>query len=223
MMPDQDPKRQVEQAYDHIAWDYFSTRATDAASILGTLIVLASDLPDDAKALDLGCGAGVPSTKFLAARFDTTGVDISEGQLELARRFAPGASYIKSDMTELEFPPASFDAIVAFYSIIHVPREEQPTLVRNIYSWLKQGGWFLATWPLTEWEGTEDDWQGWGSTMWWSHYGKEQNLEMLRHAGFSIESAEEQVNGGGENWLWVLATKGERARKSDDARIELIR
>ncbi|MEA2576202.1 MAG: hypothetical protein QOH93_3500 [Chloroflexia bacterium] len=198
-------KLEVEQGYDQMAWGYLSTKAKDAAQVLSTLIVLTTDLPDGAKVLDLGCGAGVPSTQFLSRRFDVTGVDVSAHQLELARNYAPGATFIKSDMTALSFPEATFDLIVAFYSIIHVPREEQPALVSNIHSWLKPGGRFLATWPLTEWEGEEKDWQGWGAAMWWSHFGGVDNLNMLREAGFMIESVEEHVDE--EDWLWVVATK----------------
>lgn len=43
--------------------------------------------------------------------------------------------------------------------------------------------------------------------MWWSHYGAEQNLALLRAVGFAIELAEERSEGA-ETWLWVLARKG---------------
>jgi SAM-dependent methyltransferase len=200
-----DRKLLVEQGYDQMAWGYLNTKAKDAADVLSTLILLTADMPDGAKVLDLGCGAGVPSTQFLSQRFDVTGVDVSAQQLELARNYAPNAHFIKSDMTTLSFPEATFDLVVAFYSIIHVPREEQPALVRNIYNWLKPGGRFLATWPLVEWEGEEKDWEGWGGTMWWSHFGGVDNLRMLREAGFMLELVEEHV--GEEDWLWVTARK----------------
>lgn len=199
------PKRLVEQGYDKMAWGYLSSKAGDAAQVLSTLILLTADMPDGAKVLDLGCGAGVPSTQFLSQRFDVTGVDISAQQLELARTYAPNARFIKSDMTTLSFAEATFELVVAFYAIIHVPREEQLTLVTNIYSWLAPGGRFLATWPLTEWEGEEQDWEGWGGTMWWSHFGREENLRMLHEAGFIVESEEERR--GEEAWLWVVARK----------------
>ena len=57
-------------------------------------------------------------------------------------------------MTTLDFKPETFDAVVSFYSIIHVPREEHLALIDKIALWLKPGGSFLATWPLTAWEGT---------------------------------------------------------------------
>ena len=61
----------------------------------------------------------------------------------------------------LERIGAAFDAVVACYSIIHVPRGEQPELVRRIHRWLKPGGRFLANWALGAWEGKEENWEGW--------------------------------------------------------------
>ena len=47
-------------------------------------------------------------------------------------------------MTEASFRDASFDAVVAFYSIIHVPRDEQPGLLRRVAGWLRPGGRFVG-------------------------------------------------------------------------------
>jgi 2-polyprenyl-3-methyl-5-hydroxy-6-metoxy-1,4-benzoquinol methylase len=47
-------------------------------------------------------------------------------------------------MMALEFRPAMFDAVVAFYSLIHLPRVEQEILLQRISTWLRPGGWFLA-------------------------------------------------------------------------------
>ena len=40
------------------------------------------------------------------------------------------------DMTSLNFPRGSFDAVVAFYSVIHLPRDEQRQLLKQIAEWL---------------------------------------------------------------------------------------
>ena len=205
-----DPKQLVEQGYDHMAERYLQSKDADDAATLAALEELARSLPPGAAVLDLGCGPGVPVTRWLAGRgYAVTGVDISARQLELARQQAPGATFVKADMTALDFPPGTFDAVVAFYSIVHVPRGEQPALLRRIHGWLKPGGPFLATWATSSWEGSESDWEGWGAPMWWSHYGQDDNLDMLRAAGFNITSAEVRTHtfaGGEETWLWALAT-----------------
>ncbi|HEY8598864.1 MAG TPA: methyltransferase domain-containing protein [Thermomicrobiales bacterium] len=201
-----DHKRLVEQGYDRIAERYLASKGALGAETRVLLEALTSDLATDAAVLDLGCGAGVPVTRWLAERFAVTGVDLSARQLALAREVVPGATFVQADMAAIDFPPASFAAVVSLYAIIHLPREEQPELLARIARWLAPGGRFLATWPLTAWEGEDRDWNGWGAPMWWSHHGAEENLTLLRDAGFSIERAETRT-GGDETWLWVLARR----------------
>lgn len=201
-----DPKKVVEQGYDRVAEGYLASKDPADPTTLDALGKLAASIPVGGAVLDLGCGAGVPVTQWLAEHgYDVTGVDISERQLELARQRIPNAGFVQSDMASLDFPPGTFDAVVAFYSIIHVPREEHEDLLSRICEWLKPGGRFLATWPLTGWEGQEENWQGWGGTVWWSHYGRDEYLAMIPAAGFIIEWADEHH--GGESWLWVMARR----------------
>jgi SAM-dependent methyltransferase len=203
----------VEEGYDRIAESYLGTKEPEDPTTFEALEELTSGLPPGAPILDLGCGAGVPVTRWLADHgFAVTGVDFSARQLELARRLVPAANLVKADMTEVDFPPGSFDAAVAFYSIIHVPRTEHPALLGKIHRWLRPGGAFLATWALGAWEGEEEDWEGWGAPMRWSHYGEGDNLRMLREAGFEVASAEALTGKGTgdseETWLWILARRG---------------
>jgi SAM-dependent methyltransferase len=192
-----------------MAGSYLASKNRDdeVMVIIPQLERLGSLLPDKAQVLDLGCGAGIPATHWLAQRFVVTGVDVSASQLALAQKYTPWATYVKSDMASLDFPPGAFNAVVSFYAIVHLPREEQPGLVGKIYNWLKPGGAFLANWAIGEWEGSEQNWEGWGAPMWWSHYDSETNLAMLRDAGFTIMSAEVKITAGNEKWLWVLARK----------------
>src|SRR6266568_550427 len=119
---DLDPRQIVEAGYDRVAKQYLAGKDADEPVTLAALERLARTLPPGAAVLDLGCGAGVPVTRWLAQRFAVTGVDLSARQLELARQQVPNANFLQAEMTSLDFPPATIDAIVAFYSIIHVPR-----------------------------------------------------------------------------------------------------
>jgi cyclopropane fatty-acyl-phospholipid synthase-like methyltransferase len=203
-------KRVVETGYDRVAERYLASKDAEDPTTLAALDELARELSPGATVLDLGCGAGVPATRRLAQRFAVTGVDLSTRQLELARQHVPAANFLKADMTDLSFAPEAFDAVVAFHSIIHLPRAEHPALLGKIRRWLKPGGVFLATWALGEWEGEENDWEGWGAPMRWSHHDGETSLELLRGAGFAIERAEARTTRGtrgDESWLWVFARK----------------
>jgi SAM-dependent methyltransferase len=135
----------VAQGYDRIAekhhWWAGHTRAEERQRY--TTFIL-EQFPAGASLLELDCGVGLPTTKLLAERFQVTGVDLSARHIEMARQNVPGATFLHADMTALSFPPASFDEVVAFYSIIHVPRDEQPGLLRDIAGWLKPGGLFVA-------------------------------------------------------------------------------
>jgi cyclopropane fatty-acyl-phospholipid synthase-like methyltransferase len=153
-------KRVVETGYDHVAERYLAGKDAEDPTTLAALEELTRELPPDAAVLDLGCGAGVPVTRWLSQRFAVTGVDISARQLELARRHVPAARFLKADMADLGLAPETFNAVVALHSIIHVPRAEHPALLGNIHRWLKPGGGFLAIWALGAWEGEEDDWEG---------------------------------------------------------------
>ena len=208
-------RRTVESGYDQMAEHYLATKDPEDPLALRALEDLASLLPSEAAVLDLGCGAGVPVTRWLAdIGFTVTGVDVSARQLELAYTYVPEGTFIKADMTEVVFGPESYDAVVAFHSIIHVPRTEHPTLLESIHRWLGPGGALLATMTVTDYEGCEDDWEGWGAPMVWSHYDSNANVAMLREAGFEIRYAEPRtgrVTGDEtETWLWVLAGKRPR-------------
>jgi 2-polyprenyl-3-methyl-5-hydroxy-6-metoxy-1,4-benzoquinol methylase len=204
-------RRTVESGYDQMAEKYLATRDPYDPLTLTALEDLASFLPAAAVVLDLGCGAGVPVTRWLADRgFTVTGVDVSARQVELARTNVREGTFLKADMTELAFAPETFDAVVAFHSIIHVPRAEHPALLAGVYRWLKPGGVFLATMTVTDYEGRDEDWGGWGAPMVWSHYDSKANVAMLREAGFEIHYAEPRTGlgtGDAETWLWVLASK----------------
>jgi cyclopropane fatty-acyl-phospholipid synthase-like methyltransferase len=208
-------RRTVESGYDQMAEQYLATKDPEDPLALRALADLASLLPKEAAVLDLGCGAGVPVTRWLADRgFAVTGVDVSAKQLDLARTSVPDGTFIKADMTEVDFGPESFHAVVAFHSVIHVPRTEHPALLKSIYRWLESGGALLATMSVADYEGRDEDWEGWGAPMVWSHYGKDANVAMLREAGFEIQYADPRTGGGtgdeSETWLWILARKRSR-------------
>ena len=204
-------RRTVESGYDQMAEQYLATKDPEDPLALVALEDLALLLPSEASVLDLGCGAGVPVTRWLADRgFAVTGVDVSARQLELARTNVPEVTFLKADMSEVDFGPETFDSVVAFHSIIHVPRTGHPALLEGIHRWLKPGGVFLATMTVTDYEGKDENWEGWGAPMVWSHYDGKANVAMLREAGFEIPYAEPRTGpgtGDDETWLWVLARK----------------
>jgi SAM-dependent methyltransferase len=169
---------------------------------------LASRLSGDARVLELGCGGGTRETSFLASRFELTGVDLSERQLERARERVPHATFVHGDFTALERPPASCDAVVAFYVLNHVPRELLPPLLARIHGWLREPGWLMAAF------GTQDEasWTGdfLGAPTFFSSHPPEVNSALVRDAGFAIQRDEVVAitePEGPVSFQWILAAR----------------
>ncbi len=205
-----DPKRIVEQGYDRIAERYLEgtqrTRAEERERYAQLLLGL---VPEGARVLDLGCGAGIPTTRQLAKRFHVTGVEISTRQVELARMNVPGATFVQGDMCRLNFSPESFDAIAAFYSIIHVPQHEQPRLLRDIAGWLRPDGILVASLSTRQTDfGYEEDWLG--APMYWSGFDTTTNRRLVAEVGLHIELARIETadeDGAPVSFLWIVARK----------------
>lgn len=205
-----DPKTTVQQGYDRIAEQYLAwTLHTREQERERYAAVLLDALPDGARVLDLGCGAGLPTTRALARRFRVTGVDISARQIALAREHVPGAEFIQADMTQLDLPSDSFDAVTAFYAIIHVPREEQPALLADIASWLHPGGLLVMAMSSQATDaGVEEDWLG--APMFWSGYDGKTNRRLIEEAGLHVVRAQDETVeefGDPVTFLWVVAQK----------------
>jgi SAM-dependent methyltransferase len=136
-------------------------------------------------------------------------VDISARQIELARQRIPRATFIRADMTELELPSASFDAVAAFYSLTHVPREDVAPLLRSISGWLRPGGLFVASLGASDDPGGfVEDWLG--VPMYFSAFDSATNRSLVGEAGFEILSAREEADeedGMRIVFLWVAARK----------------
>jgi len=165
-------------------------------------------LPPRARVLELGCGAGTSDTHLLAKRFQVTGVDISAEQLRRARKNVPQAEFVQADMTEVELPAGSFDAVAGFYSFNHVPRDLLGDLFSRIYDWLVPGGLFLTALGAGDMEGWTGEWLG--TTMYFSGWSPETNRELLQGAGFELmidEVIEMREPEGIVAFHWVLASR----------------
>jgi SAM-dependent methyltransferase len=199
-----DPKELVRRGYDRISYRYRADD-DDEGGYAPFIAALLGRLAPGSSVLDLGCGCGVPVARALAgAGHAVTGVDFSEVQIERARSLVPAASFQCADATQVEFPDGTFDAVVSFYALIHIPVDEQAPLLGKIARWLRPGGWFLATVGQWEWTGSNEDWLGDGTPMWWSHADAATYREWLGQAGLTVESEEFIAEGtGGHALFWA--------------------
>jgi SAM-dependent methyltransferase len=166
-------------------------------------------LPAGSRVVDLGCGPGEPATRMLAEQHTVVGVDVSRGQLELARLAAPAALLVEADLAALALQPASVDAVVSFYALGHLPAAAHAPLLQSIGGWLRPGGLLLTSAPLIAGDDTDPSWLG--VRMFFGGIGEEATLSALRFAGLDVELAERvpEDEGGGQvvEFLWVTAHK----------------
>jgi SAM-dependent methyltransferase len=199
---DPSPKDVVGRGYDALSYRYRGD-ADAPAHYAAWLAQLEERVPPGGTVLDVGCGNGVPLARDLAAAgYAVTGVDLSAVQVERARRLVPTARFLHADATEVRFPEASFDAVVSLYALIHMPLDEQPALLGRIGRWLRPGGWLLATTGHHAWTGTEDDWLGGGTPMWWSHADAATYRAWIEQAGLSVVGQEVVPEGDGVHALF---------------------
>ncbi len=185
MREEKDPaagKRIVTAGYDRCGPRYNEARSSEGSPELESLL---GDLPAGADVLDVGCGGGSPVTRALSERCALTGVDISPVQVEEARRRMPGARFIAADIMTLHFDAESFDAIVSFYALFHLPRDEHRPLLERFAGWLRPGGRLLISVAHSSHPGyTEPDF--FGVTMYWSHHASPWYVDTLESLGFEI-------------------------------------
>ena len=169
---------------------------------------LVSRLQDGARVLELGCGAGVPDTQRLAARFSVTGVDVSAEQVRRSRAAVPGANFLHADFTALELEPESFDAVVSFYAFNHVPRELLAPTFARIRDWLAPRGLLMTALGTSDTEAWTGEWLG--AQTFFSSFPPEVNTRLVREAGFEIlrdELVTFREPDGDATFQWVLAVR----------------
>ena len=202
-----DFKKTVKEGYNAIADRYLTERTRDSEDVR-LLDEFIERLPENAKVLDAGCGAGIPISQMLSERFDVTGVDFSEAQIKLAEKNVPKAKFLCRDMTSLDFRENTFDGICSYYAIIHLPREEHQLLLTNFYRMLKPGGFALLCLGAEHLVDDIDE-NYLGTRMYWSHYDIATHLKMLKDCGFSViwskRVVDETCEGSGH--LFVMAQK----------------
>ena len=86
------------------------------------------------RALDVGCGTGALAARLAAAGYEMTGVDPSEGMLDVLRARAPGVRAVRGSGTALPFADASFDVVLSVATLHHIadPGDVRETLAEMV-------------------------------------------------------------------------------------------
>ena len=145
--------KDIKQAYDTVA-DHFSLTRKKYLQV--ELLEFSKYFQDSQSVLDLGCGSGRMIRILKNFELDCVFVDISEKQLNYAKKEQRGkikrAEFIVGDILNLDFQRNSFDVILCIATFHHLKNlKQRKEFLKNIYSWLKPGGYLLMTnWNLIQ-------------------------------------------------------------------------
>ncbi len=207
-MGTRDPKQIVEVGYDRVAKDYANLEGDIRWPRMRWLRKLLNLLEPCSRVLDIGCGSGDPADVEISKNHNVTGIDISKAQLSMARKNVPEGCFIHGDAASIEFPPASFDAVISFYTLEHIPRNEHEAMLRNICQWLRQPGYLLISLEAGDYGDVTGEWLG--VPMFLSCYDPHTTKELVKKSAFDIiETAIETQVEQDHNipYLWILARK----------------
>ncbi len=141
---------------------------------------------------DLGCGPG-HVTRYLHDRgVHIAGIDLSREMVAHARRLNPGIDFSRGDLTALTVGDETWAGIVAFYSLIHVPREFIPAALHELFRVLRPGGLlFLAFHLGLDPLHVEELWRV-SVSLDFHFFQTDEMAGYLRDAGFLVEEAVER-------------------------------
>lgn len=146
-----------------------------------TILTLLKDAPKNAKILDIGCSGGVLLQALTEAGFTNVyGIDYSAKAIEKCIKIGLENVYVM-DAHNPEFPPESFDIIIASDCLEHLEKDE--LALKNWHSILKKNGKGLIFVPAF-------------MSLWSEHdvknhhhrrYTKHELAEKAKKSGFTIK------------------------------------
>jgi SAM-dependent methyltransferase len=152
--------------------------------LFSTKFVTITDLTDK-DVLDIGCGFGWFENFALEKGVKSiTGTEITELDLATAKQniLNPKATFKVGDAISLPFLEQTFDTVVSWEVIEHIPKNEEMNMFREVFRVLKPGGSFYLSTPHNSFFSKLFD------PAWWlighRHYSLKQLKKFGESAGF---------------------------------------
>ncbi len=194
----------TRQYYELNADEYFT--ATRGVQLTHLWNVITRELTPQALILDLGCGSGRDLRYFSQKDFRVVGLDYSYGLLKLAKDFSR-QRVVLGDITRLPFQESVFDAVWAVGSLLHISRDDLPSVLAQIQKILKPNSYFLAS--IKKGHGDVIDTLGRRTFL----YQGDEWASLLQDMGFQISELDEIVehrqipigDEGSITWIMCLA------------------
>ncbi|GAB2963539.1 class I SAM-dependent methyltransferase [Saccharothrix stipae] len=180
-------------SYDTVAESYtdFTRGALATAPLLRGVLALFAEAARQlgGPVADVGCGPGLIAAHLAGLGVDAFGIDLSPRMVEIARRDHPGLRFEVGSMTDLDLADGSVGGVLAFYSVIHVPDAEVPTVFAHFHRVLRPGGVVMVGFHVGDRDHLKTE--GYGGHPMSLHVHRrpvERVATWLRAAGFTVEA-----------------------------------
>lgn len=120
----------------------------------------ANSLGSKGTVCELGCGPGQVARYLKDRGLDMRGIDLSAEMVSVAGRLNPDIPFTQGDMLALDLPDNSLGAVVLFYSIIHIKRDDVTPALREMNRVLGHGGAIFMAFHGGDGEIHRDEWYG---------------------------------------------------------------
>jgi SAM-dependent methyltransferase len=192
-----DPQKlsDYQSSYDRIAEEYTARIAGELDHKPMDRMVLddfAARVKGSGRVCDLGCGPGHVARYLHDRGVDIFGIDLSPGMLEQARKLNPAIEFRQGNMLALDVEDGTWAAIVAFYSIVHIPRADILPAFREMFRALKPGGLLFVAFHIGIEVLREENLWGHPVSLDVVFYARKEVERYLGLAGFVIEDSLER-------------------------------
>ena len=127
------------KVYNEFGWNYYP-------EIFGEQLLqwLAQNYVKVNTSMDLACGTGVLCEILHKAGIEASGMDFSQGMIDIARSESPDIPYDVADMT-IYRPEMQFDLVTCTGDAVnHIPDlADVAKIFENVYAYLAPGGYFI--------------------------------------------------------------------------------
>ncbi len=176
-------KEITQQSYQATAQAY-ATNVQDLAP-LESIHKFMTLLPAKPRILDIGCGSGRDAKTFSELGAKVIGIDFCENLLNIAKANATQATFHLMDIETMDFQEASFDGAWAACSLMHIAKENLPSVLQNIHRMLTPSGYLYLAIKQGKGEKLEKDLRYEGNIQkFWSFYEEAELKQALINAQF---------------------------------------
>ncbi len=178
----------VAAAYAEAFFDELERKPLDRALLDG----FAAELAGSGAVCDLGCGPGQVARYLVERGVEVFGLDLSREMVAVARRRNPHLCFRQGDLLALEVADGAWAGIVAFYSLIHVPRRAVPAALAELRRVLRPDGVLLLAVHGGSGEVQADEWFGQPVQLAATLFEPDELVAALQDAGFVVSELQER-------------------------------